>query len=445
MAVLHYQKNTIAMSKIKIKNFGPIHDGYSDNDGWMDVKKVTVMIGDQGSGKSTVAKLISVFSWLEKNVVRNSVSIDQISTGTFRNLCALQELYEYFNQDTFLSFEGEVCDFEYDAKGDTFTGKMNMAKLKDYVLPKIQYVSAARNLLTLLYNISLQSIIDKEGKVIDMSSNIPFMVKDLNNEYMKALAELAKDGFSLPINETSVFFQNHNTYIETRGNKVSMSAASSGIQSITPLLLVSYYLSEQVQKDLYDKIQAIDNNLMKRIEDELAKESEDLLEKFKQLSSFGKDILKKEDLGLLEERLKKFVPSSFTNIVEEPEQNLFPTSQKRIINSLLEFNNKVAENRLIITTHSPYIINYLTLAIQAQELYVKVKDGDKKSEIFKVVPEKSLVAAQDVAIYECEEKDGSIKTVKWYDGLPSDDNKLNNELGEANLLFSKLMEIETDE
>lgn len=433
------------MSKIKIKNFGPIREGFTENDGWMDVKKVTVLTGDQGSGKSTMAKLISVFSWLEKNIVRDSISMEQLNTSVFRNLCALQELYEYFNQDTFLSFEGDVCDFEYDAKGDTFVGKMNDTRINDYVLPKIQYVSSARNLLTLLYNISLQSIIDKEGKVFDMSSNIPYMVKDLNNEYMKALNELAKDGFSLPINETSVFFQNHNTYIKTRGNRVSMSAASSGIQSITPLLLVSYYLSGQVQKDLFEKTQVIDGNLRNRIENELTKESESLSEKFKQLYSFGKGVLKNDDLALLEDKLKKYVPSSFINIVEEPEQNLFPTSQKNLLYRLLEYNNTVSSNKLVVTTHSPYIINYLTLAVQAQELYEKAGYGDTKTEIFTVVPEKSLVAAHDVVIYELDERDGSIKAVKWHDGLPSDDNTLNNELGEANLIFSRLMEIGTDE
>ena len=93
------------MSRIKIRNFGPIREGFTENEGWMDVKKVTVMIGDQGSGKSTAAKLISVFSWLEKNVVRKSISIEQINTSVFRNLCAAQELYEYFKQDTFLSFD----------------------------------------------------------------------------------------------------------------------------------------------------------------------------------------------------------------------------------------------------------------------------------------------------------------------------------------------------
>ncbi len=60
------------MSKIRIKNFGPIKEGFTETlpDGtvseWMDVKKVTVFIGNQGSGKSTVAKLISTLSWIEK-------------------------------------------------------------------------------------------------------------------------------------------------------------------------------------------------------------------------------------------------------------------------------------------------------------------------------------------------------------------------------------------
>ena len=66
--------------------------------------------------------------------------------------------------------------------------------------------------------------------------------------------------------------------------------------------------------------------------------------------------MKKEAEILLDEKLKKFIPSFFINVVEEPEQNLFPSSQRSILNSLLEFNNSVAENQLIITTHSPYIL-----------------------------------------------------------------------------------------
>ena len=54
------------MSRIKIKNFGPLKETVSAMDGWIDIEKVTVFTGNQGSGKSTVAKLVSTFTWMEK-------------------------------------------------------------------------------------------------------------------------------------------------------------------------------------------------------------------------------------------------------------------------------------------------------------------------------------------------------------------------------------------
>ena len=432
------------MSRIKIRNFGPIRDGFVDNDGWIDINKVTVMIGDQGSGKSTVAKLISMFSWLEKTIVRNDLSVEQLNPTIFNNLCVQQELGEYFFEDTLIAYEGEGYSFEYDEKKGSFKGGItNTEKYREYVLPKIQYISSARNLLTILYNISLQNIIDRNGNIVDLSSNIPFMIKDMNKEYTKALEKLAQNGFSLPLNDTSVYYQNYSTFIKAKGEVVSMSAASSGIQSITPLLLVSRYLSDEVQKDVLDKVQNIDNNLKNRIEGELAKEEGELSEKFKQLYSFGKEIItKEEDVTSLKEKLKRFIPSSFVNIVEEPEQNLFPTSQQKVINRLLEYNNALDRNKLIITTHSPYIIGYMTLAVKAMELYKKTKKEDVRSQINEIVPQKSAISHDDLVIYELEEKDGSIRKLDTYKGIPSSKNYLNSELSEKNELYAKLLDIE---
>ena len=360
------------MSRIKIKNFGPIREGFVDNDGWMDIEKVTVFIGDQGSGKSTVAKLISLFSWIEKSIARNTISPKQLNVEIFKNLCLQQEIFEYFSDDTYLSFEGDAYDFEYDERKKSFKAKVNGSGNENYILPKIQYVSAARNLLTILYNISLQQIPDKNGNIIDLSSNIPFMVKVLNFEYMKALEAFAQNGFSLPVNDTSVYFQNHNTFIIAKGKRVAMASASSGIQSITPLLLVSHFLLNEVSKNIYEKVKTIDNNLKSRIEANFSEESAELLEKFKQVCVFGKGILtEKKDEILLDEKLKKFIPSFFINIVEEPEQNLFPTSQQEVTNSLLEYNNAVKENKLIISTHSPYILTSLNNSIFAEEVFEK--------------------------------------------------------------------------
>ena len=58
------------MAQLRIKKFGPIVQGMQGNDGWLTFKRVTVFIGNQGSGKSTVAKLFSTFSWMEKALVR---------------------------------------------------------------------------------------------------------------------------------------------------------------------------------------------------------------------------------------------------------------------------------------------------------------------------------------------------------------------------------------
>ena len=423
------------MSRIKIRNFGPIRDGFVDNDGWMDIKKVTVMIGDQGSGKSTMAKLISVFSWLEKNIIRNDLSVEQLNTTIFNNLCIQQELGEYFFEDTVIAYEGEGYSFEYDEKKDSFTGVItNTEKYREYVLPKIQYVSSARNLLTILYNISWQNIIDRNGNIVDLSSNIPFMVKDMNKEYMKALEKLARDGFSLPLNDTSVYYQNYSTFIVTKGTQISMSAASSGIQSITPLLLVSRYLSDEVQKDVLDKVQNMDNNLKNRIESEFAKEEGKLSEKFKQLYSFGKEILtKEEDAKSLREKLKRFIPSSFVNIVEEPEQNLFPLSQQKVINRLLEYNNAIKENKLIISTHSPYILTALNNSILAEEVFEKTGRS-----IDAYTPEKR-VAFADVAAYQFE--DGRIVSIKDEKTKLIDAEAIDSCSAEINSDFDELLDL----
>ena len=176
-----------------------------------------------------------------------------------------------------------------------------------------------------------------------------------------------------------------------------MSAASSGVQSITPLLLVSHFLSEKVRGDIFDKIQTIDDYLKNRIEYELSKENGNLTEKFKQIYSFGKGILSmNDDITLLKEKLRQFVPSSFINIVEEPEQNLFPNSQQMVINSLIEYNNSTKENKLIISTHSPYILSSLNNSILAEEVFKKTgKTIDSYND-------KNRIAFAEVSAYKFE-------------------------------------------
>ncbi|MEQ1733297.1 MAG: AAA family ATPase, partial [Bacteroidia bacterium] len=138
----------------------------------------------------------------------------------------------------------------------------------------------------------------------------------------------------------------------------------------------------------------------------------------------------------------KYISSCFINIVEEPEQNLFPSSQKIMLNSLLEFNNSTLANKLILTTHSPYIINYLTLAIEAHTLINTCPNKDKAKELVSaIVPLTSAISGDDLVIYELNDK-GEIIKLGNYEGIPSSENYLNAQLAEGNNLFSDLLEIE---
>jgi hypothetical protein len=128
------------------------------------------------------------------------------------------------------------------------------------------------------------------------------------------------------------------------------------------------------------------------------------------------------------------------------EQNLFPTSQKEVLYSMLSFNNQMAGNKLILTTHSPYLINDLTLAIEAYNLLQKIQEAGNQNalneQVYRIVPKDSTVNAADVAIYEMDEKTGTLALLGNYNGLPSDNNQLNNQLGGGNELFAALLEIE---
>ena len=108
------------MSKIRIKNFGPIKEGFLEDDGFLDIKKVTIFIGNQGSGKSTVAKLISTMTWIEKVLTRGDYSSkDFTNHSRFRKIyCGYHRIENYFlnssKQDiSEIEFRGDLNQINY--------------------------------------------------------------------------------------------------------------------------------------------------------------------------------------------------------------------------------------------------------------------------------------------------------------------------------------------
>lgn len=413
------------MSKIKIKNFGPIKEGYQQDDGYLDIKKVTVFIGNQGSGKSTVAKAIASMVWLEKALNRGDVKEEE-----YRNLNAFHHLFgylrlgkEYFREDTEIEYHGDLYKIRY-----CETKQWPMIEPRDaekYAVPKIMYVPAERTFLS-----AVEEAFDVKG--------LPPALFEFAEEFRRSQKELRGAKLPLPIEGFEYFYDERNdrSFVIGADHKVDLLEASSGFQSLIPLFVVSGNLANMIASGTATTGAGLSVDQSIRMNQEVTTIMAD------------NALSDEEKVRRAMSVQAKYRNEVFFNIVEEPEQNLFPSSQKDLLFELLRFNNLRQGNKLVMTTHSPYLINYLTLAVKAG----KVNDtltgkGHKLSDpgfgyVNAIVPMESTIKASDLAIYELDESDGTIRLLPDYKGLPSDENYLNADMEDSNELFAQLQEIE---
>jgi hypothetical protein len=346
-----------------------------------------------------VAKLYSTISWIEKALVRGDIrEKDILKRGQFITYCSYQNIGDYFKPNTVIEYKGKAFHISY--KNEEITILKN--EKNGYSFPKIMYVPAERNFISAVRNVK---------NLKGLASTI----YTFSDEFIKAVEDL-RGPLDLPINNVKFEYQKLNELSSIVGKdyKIRLSTASSGFQSFVPLYIVSKYLAETLRNRIKNEIEQILSN-------------PNLSDEVKQAS--------------LEYLSSRFSYSSFINIVEEPEQNLFPSSQQHILNSLLGFNNLNRNNQLVMTTHSPYLINYLTLAVKAGTIKDNLQNN-ALSKLDEIVPVGSTISADDLVVYELNELEGTICMLETYKGLPSDENKLNEELGESNELFARLLEIQ---
>lgn len=420
------------MAKLRVKNFGPIKEGFSENDGFMEITPVTVICGNQATGKSTIAKLYSTLTWLEKSLVKSSLGKKIIPETDFVSFCSEQRLHEYFIDSTEIEYIGETCIFTYKNKKFNldFVNDFTTA-LKKYNRPKIMYIPSERNLLA--------AIDDAEN-----IKNLPLMLSILLEEYNKAKKKSETGMFELPISNVKLLYDSNSltTKVLTENGEINILNSSSGIQSVAPLSLVTRFLANSITTDFLGNLKLLSINERNQIKDWLLQNTENqedaeiTVNLFNQLL-YGQRVSDsiKNKLSIL---LHFFFNTCFINIVEEPEQNLYPESQGKVLFELLECLNTNKNNQLIITTHSPYMLSYLTQSAKAAELLQK---GVPSEKIEKIVPVKSTVSGEKISIYETKE-DGSIKLLKPYEGLPSDENLLNEALASGNERFASLLDLE---
>ena len=406
------------MQELLIQNFGPIAN---KNGSILKINKVTVFCGMQGSGKSSIAKLLSTFLWLEKALVRGDFEIAELTAKNFREkYCAFHNIQNYFKPDTYLYFKGTKFAFTYEK------GKLSVKEIKSarsFVRPQVMYIPSERNLMTAL---------DDADKI----QNLPGSLSVLLDEYYRALRNMKKP-VALPLNGFKVSYDesSNSAWLNDSEFKIKITEAASGFQSMVPMIVVTRNLLNTIQKNKKKGLESASGSERRKIVERVAK----LLKDSSLSSSMRATLIKQLHAGYFNGRL--------VNIVEEPEQNLYPETQRNVLYELLKANNELVGSQLVFTTHSPYMLNYLTLAVKAGMLKAEIKQSAKsrglQERMDSIVPRSGSVRPKDVAIYEIS-PEGEIQILETYDGIPSDSNFLNSALNRTNELFDALLEIQDE-
>ncbi len=340
--------NIVSMKHLHLENIGPI----SIVD--IDLQRYNIFIGPQSSGKSTIAKMVSFCSWIEKRAL-TTLSEDVFSNEQefIEHVEEYHKMHDYFNSKSVLEYESQNIRIIYkDAK---LTIKI-LDKIT-YKRKKILYIPSDRNLvamprldrLVVETNTNLRSFIfdwfDARG-FYDKSHRLNIL--DLNMEYYY-------DKDAKKVSQDRIIHTNGKTY------DIALSDASSGLQSVTPLTLLLNYYSNQYFADYgkttsYEKEQEL-KQLEKKIN---SLDQEGILTAILGPNNIVRSITRQNLYNNLT------VPSSCNFIIEEPEQNLFPSTQAQLISYLLNIcNAQEKQHSFTLTTHSPYILTQLNILLFA--------------------------------------------------------------------------------
>jgi hypothetical protein len=122
--------------------------------------------------------------------------------------------------------------------------------------------------------------------------------------------------------------------------------------------------------------------------------------------------------------------------IEEPEAHLFPEAQGNLLDFLISSMQPSAHRRLLLTTHSPYILSKLNNYIKAGLLS---RDRRNRLAVMDVVSEEHWLDPDKVAVYAI--KDGHIESIVGDDQLINADY-IDSVSASISDQFTKLLDIE---
>ena len=418
------------MQKIEIKYLGPVQELE------MDIKDFNLLIGEQATGKSTVAKAIYFFRIIKSTLTDYLCQVydtalyngNDVSDGF--NKVLKKEL-----KSIFISLFGFSWDldkrlylkYEY-ASGIWIDVKLNKNGKRKYI--SVRY---SPKLTQTLKDLEKEALELFEQKPETTTISLAYASKERLRNY---------DNFKNSVNK--IFDDYKETYYIPAG------------RSMLTLLVNNRSLLENDNLDLITRqfMQVIDNihrvfedgirNVHKRYPDgerrfDVTKTAEMLISDLKgdYLYNAGKEYIVVED----EEEHSEKIPINFASsgqqevlwllnqlyilmlkkekafvIIEEPEAHLYPSLQSKVVEFISYFAN-INNSSILITTHSPYILTSVNTLYCAGKVIEKNSTYSKK--VYDIIDSNCEIDPQKVTALKIN-KDKSIL------------NLINEELQELN-------------
>ncbi len=349
------------MEKIIVQNFGPIQDVE------IEIKRFTVFIGTQGSGKSTISKLLTIcrdIFWRTVVARREDSSKFFIDYG----------INTYFKPATYIKYINDDLTIEY--KNGKFEGRME--GYSDAEFEKFYEGILSSSARTMMHHMGYDKIDEIKNNISEMrllfanirtlmyipaerimagqlSSSLASLLvaqvplSDSLMEYLSFFEKAQKEfpDYQVPFLNAKFVTKDGEKFIRKIGGEqeelIPLSVCSSGLQSVFPMLMVIDYC---VSRKYFD-----------------------------------------------------------TFIIEEPELNMYPTNQRELLHFVLQrFNNANEKDSInvILTTHSPYTLSILNVALMAS---IVAEDTDFTEEVNAIVPEDEQLNPNDLAIYALSDDD----------------------------------------
>ena len=328
------------MKHLVIRNLGPLKEAD------IELKRINVIIGSQSSGKSCVLKTACYCTWVEKRIELTQTADFFAKDNNFLNeLERFHKLKGYIRDETFISYESDFMSFSYDNATKSFSFNWKEGRW-DYRRSKVTYIPAERNLVAAIPNWFQVKFADDN-------------IRDFMADWETARQATTNDLSVLNLGISYRYDAN------TKSDKVQVADGvtldftntSSGLQSLIPL---------------YVHLQFLQFLLFGNVNTESVKERQENEILWRKIQE------NIDDKKVAMDVFSHYSISHYCDIfLEEPEANLFPPTQSRLVEWLLDMTKEELPSNLFIATHSPYILNVFMEKqdIDMTLLYTRTSDG----------------------------------------------------------------------